>query len=117
MKNKRIAKDLIRAYFGKGAKIGGFGGHYRITTPTGAEVLIKSNKIDLVVGGDDVYRACTLLSRELWGKPDGARKPRIHARNCGAWRGEQRQCPRRSFKSIRTVLGARSVFVCVVIVG
>jgi hypothetical protein len=67
MSGKRINRNLIRKYFGSGARITGFGGHYRVTTDTGGEVIISPNKIRTVFGGEDVYRAVALLSREKWG--------------------------------------------------
>jgi hypothetical protein len=67
MKRKRINRASIRTYFGKSAKVTGFGGHYRVTTPTGGEVLISPKGMKLIFGGDDVYRACTLLAGDRWG--------------------------------------------------
>jgi len=63
----KITKDVIRAYFGEGAKVWGFGGHFRVTTRTGGEVVIGPNQIKVILGGDDVHRACTLLARDKWG--------------------------------------------------
>jgi hypothetical protein len=65
-KHKPITKDLIKKHFGKDAKVHGFCGHYRVTTP-GGEVTIRPNKINLVYGGDDIYRAIALLAGECWG--------------------------------------------------
>jgi hypothetical protein len=66
-KNKPITKELIKKYFGKNAKVHGFAGHYRVTTPTGGKVTITQSEVKLIYGGDDVYRAMTLLMGECWG--------------------------------------------------
>lgn len=116
MKSKPVNRDLIRTYFGKGAKISGFGGHYRVTTPTGGEVLIKPNKIDLVFGGDDVYRAVTLLSREMWGSA-AVRGSREFVLGMMA-HGEANDVNVRADHSSRAAPFKRAfVFVCVVIAG
>jgi hypothetical protein len=75
-KRKPITRALIQKYFGKDAKVFGFAGHYRVTTPTGGEVTITSDKMKLVYGGDDVHRAMTLLIGECWGygKASGSRE-------------------------------------------
>jgi hypothetical protein len=64
---KRITKEMIRRYFGSGAKIRGGFGSWRVTTATGGEAVITQTKITLITGSDDVYRACVLLSGEAWG--------------------------------------------------
>ena len=66
MKNRPINRDVIRTYFGKRAKIFGFGGYYRVTTPTGGEVVITPNHIRQVFGGEDIYRATALLAGRKW---------------------------------------------------
>jgi hypothetical protein len=66
-KHKPVTKELIRHYFGRDAKIHGFAGHYRVTTPMGGEVSISPDKIKLIYGGDDVYRAVVLLIGHCWG--------------------------------------------------
>lgn len=75
-KSKPITKELIRKYFGKNAKVYGFGGRYRVTTPTGGVVTITQNEVKVLYGGDDVYRAQTLLIGECWGsgKVHGSRE-------------------------------------------
>jgi hypothetical protein len=67
MKRKPITRALIKKYFGKDARIVGFGGHYRVTTPNGGEVIISQKKIKLIFGGEDIYRAMILLEGECWG--------------------------------------------------
>jgi hypothetical protein len=65
---KRITKEMIRGYFGSSARIRATGfGVWRVTTPTGGEVIITQQKIRFISGGDDVYQACTLLIGEAWG--------------------------------------------------
>jgi hypothetical protein len=64
---KRVTRELIREYFGRNARIRGFGGHYRVKTPTGGEVVVRPNKIKLIFGGEDTYKAVVLLSGYLWG--------------------------------------------------
>jgi hypothetical protein len=66
-KNKPVTKNMLRKYFGKDATIRGFWGDYRVTTPMGGKVVITPDKIKLVYGGDDVYRAVLLLIGECWG--------------------------------------------------
>ena len=68
-RRRRMTKDLIRAYFGSGVRIRGFlGPPYRVTTPTGGEVIIMRNNLKVRSGDDAVYRACTLLARDVWGR-------------------------------------------------
>src|SRR5271165_6878580 len=68
MKSRRIKdKDLIKRHFGSDAKVRGWGGNYRVKTPRGGEVRITPNGIEVIVGGHDIYRACTLLVRDKWG--------------------------------------------------
>ena len=103
-------------YFGKGAKITGFGGHYRVTTPTGGEVLIKPNEFKLIFGGDDVYRACTLLSQQMWGSAT-VRGSREFMLGMMA-HGEANNVNVRADHSNRLAPFWRAfVFMCVVIVG
>ncbi len=67
-KEKPITRALVRKYFGKDAKIYGFDGWYRVTTPGGGLVRIgPGDRARLVYGGDDVYRALILLAGECWG--------------------------------------------------
>src|SRR6185437_5085475 len=75
-KHKPVTKALIRQFFGNDAKVHGFAGRYRVTTPTGGEVSITPGKMKLIYGGDDVYRAMTLLIGECWGhgKASGSRE-------------------------------------------
>lgn len=59
---------MVRQCFGGGARIRGAGlGAWRVTTATGGEVVITQNKIRLITGTDDVYRACVLLTGTAWG--------------------------------------------------
>jgi len=59
----------VREYFGSGVRIRGFlGPPYRVTTPTGGDVVIMRNNLKVRRGDDAVYRACTLLARDLWGR-------------------------------------------------
>jgi hypothetical protein len=67
MKRKPITKALIKKYFGKDARVQGFSGHYRVTTPSGGEVLISQKYIKTIFGGEDIYRAVVLLAGECWG--------------------------------------------------
>lgn len=73
---KPVTKELIRKHFGKDAKVSSFGGRYRVKTSTGAEVVISAKKMKLIYGGDDAYRAMTLLMGECWGsgKVHGSRE-------------------------------------------
>jgi hypothetical protein len=66
-RRKPITRAVIKKYFGKDARVIGFGGRYRVTTPSGGELLISQKKIKLIFGGDDIYRAMTLLEGECWG--------------------------------------------------
>lgn len=65
--HKPVTRDLIRKHFGKSARISGFCGHYRVKTRTGGEVEISSRKMKIIFGGDDTYKAVTLLGGEMWG--------------------------------------------------
>jgi hypothetical protein len=103
-------------YFGKSAKIRGFCGYYRITTPTGGEVVISPREIKLIFGGDDVYRAVTLLSRDKWGRAT-VRGSREFMLGMMA-HGEANNVNVRADHSNRGAAFARGfVFVCVVLVG
>jgi hypothetical protein len=64
---KPITPEMIRKYFGPGARITGFAGRYTVRTANGGEVKISQTNIDPVYGGSDVYRAAVLLSDEAWG--------------------------------------------------
>jgi LPXTG-motif cell wall-anchored protein len=66
-RTKPITRVVIKKYFGKDAKVYGFGGHYRVVTPSGGEVSISQKKINTIYGGEDVYRAVVLLAGECWG--------------------------------------------------
>lgn len=114
MKGKRITKDLIRTYFGRSAKVRGFGGHYRVKTPTGGEVVITPSNIKVIFGGDDVYRACTFLARDKWGcaKVTGSREAMLGA----VAHGEAWGVNVRADHSDPRAVSAR-VFVCLCIVG
>jgi len=79
---KKITKDLIRKYYGPQAKIRGFGGHYRVKTPTGGEVLVRPNEIKILVGLDDVYRAAIRLAGECWGGARAANGSREFMLGC-----------------------------------
>ena len=80
-------------------------------------MLIKPNKIDLVVGGDDVYRACTLLSRELWGSLTvrGSREFMLGIVAHGEENSVDLSAPNHSNQF--APFWRAFVFVCVVIVG
>jgi len=64
-----LTKDLLRKHFGKDARIRSrwFVSGYRVKTRGGGEILVSRRKFEIVSGGDEIYRACTLLSRDLWG--------------------------------------------------
>ena len=66
-RHRPVTKDLIRKYFGRSAKILGFYGHYRVKTDSGGEVVISPNHAKIIFGGDDTYKALTLLMGECWG--------------------------------------------------
>ena len=66
-RTKPITRVVIKKYFGKDAKVYGFGGHYRVVTASGGEVSINQKKINTIYGGEDVYRAVVLLAGECWG--------------------------------------------------
>jgi hypothetical protein len=116
MKSKPISRNLIRKYFGKRAKIIGFGGYYRVTTPTGGEVVISPREIKLIFGGDDVYRAVTLLAGERWGraKARGSREFMLGAVAHGEASGVNIQADH-SDRLAPFVRGL--VFVCIVVAG
>jgi hypothetical protein len=65
----RLTADLLRKHFGKNARISArwFASGYRVKTPSGGEVLVSGRKFEVVSGDDEIYRACTLLSKDLWG--------------------------------------------------
>jgi hypothetical protein len=63
-----ITKKLIRKHFGEDCRVrrkvlGGF----NVTTPTGGDVDIKSDKINLHCGGADVYQSMVSLAADAWG--------------------------------------------------
>ena len=64
---KRITLDLIKRHFGRDVTVTKFGGRFRVVTDTGGEVLIYQNRMQVLVGGDDIYRGTTLLAHEVWG--------------------------------------------------
>ena len=66
-RKKRASRELVRECFGNKASITGFGGHYRVKTPTGGHVVIEPTRITFLFGGDDTYKAGILLSGKLWG--------------------------------------------------
>jgi hypothetical protein len=67
-RKKPVTKDLIRKYYGKQARIRSrwFADGYKVRTATG-EVLISDDEATVVIGGDDMYRAATLLMHEARG--------------------------------------------------
>lgn len=68
-RRKRLTKDLIRKYFGRGARIRSrwFADGYKVTTPSGGELLISAKEFTIVIATDDVMHSMTLLGYELWG--------------------------------------------------
>jgi len=64
---KPVTRAVLRKYFGEDASITGFGGDYRVTTPTGGLVRFWGDKGKVVYGGDDVYRAFVQVGGECWG--------------------------------------------------
>lgn len=75
---KRITKEMVRQYFGSGAKIRTIGlGAWRVTTPTGGEAVITQTRIRVICNTEDVSRAFVLLCGEAWGGAtvsDGSRE-------------------------------------------
>jgi hypothetical protein len=75
---KRITKDMVRQYFGTGARIRSAGlGAWRVTTPTGGEAIVTQTKIRVICNTEDVSQASVLLSGEAWGGAtarDGSRE-------------------------------------------
>jgi hypothetical protein len=83
-KKQRITIELIKRHFGNDVKIKkSLGGVFRVTTPTGGSIEIKQDGFRLYGGGEDVYRAITLLAADCWGgfKASG---PREHILACMA---------------------------------
>jgi len=111
-----VTKDLVKKYFGRDAKIRGFGGNYRVTTPTGGEAIISSKNMRLLAGGEDAYRAMVLLIGECWGTGvayEGSREFMLgmmaHGEACGV--------PiRPEFKS-RGVFARWLVFIVILVIG
>ena len=68
-RSKPVTKDLIREHFGKRVRIRSrwFADVYKVRTWEGAEVLISDEEIQVLMGGDDIRRAVTLLAHEMWG--------------------------------------------------
>jgi hypothetical protein len=66
-KPRPITKGLIRKHFGEHAKIHGLAGCFRVNTPTGGEIVVTPNKMLLGCGGDDTYRAMTMLAGDVGG--------------------------------------------------
>ena len=82
--SKRITPEMIKKYFGVDAKIERrLGGVFLVRTATGGEIEITRDRIRPHLGGEDVYRAMTLLASEAWGglKASG---PREHILACMA---------------------------------
>jgi len=71
-KRKPFTRALVKKHFGKHAKVHGFAGRYRITTDTGGEVVITPDKLRVIFGGEDVYRASVMLVGECWGTAKAA---------------------------------------------
>lgn len=67
-RSKRITKDMVRQYFGSGARIRSAGlGAWRVSTPMGGEAVITQTKIRVVCNTEDVGQAAVLLCGEAWG--------------------------------------------------
>jgi len=82
--SKRITAEMIKKYFGVDAEIERrLGGVFLVRTATGGEIEITRDRIRPHLGGEDVYRAMTLLASEAWGgiKASG---PREHILACMA---------------------------------
>jgi hypothetical protein len=116
-RHKPVTKKLVRKYFGEDAKIRGFDGSYRVTTPTGGEVVTSSKGMRLITGGDDTYRAMILLIGECWGK--GTAGPGSREFMLGAMaHGEACGVPiRPNFKSRGAVFARWFVFIIILLIG
>lgn len=64
-----LNEGLLRKHFGKNAKIRSlwFGGGFNVKTARGGEVLVSRREIKILISSDDLFRAITLLGKDLWG--------------------------------------------------
>jgi hypothetical protein len=65
-KNKPVTRQVLENYFGQNASISDLAGWFEVTTIMGGKVKVSPGKITLTYGGDDVYRAVSLLIGECW---------------------------------------------------
>jgi len=72
-KKKKITEEMLRRNFSRAGcepfeiKSRWLHEGWRITTDTGGEVLVNQKRYRIESGGEDVYRAMTLVVNEAWG--------------------------------------------------